>query len=74
MLEIGLNLMAVVSLYLGISYCLRDQSEKSLDEASLMLFSDDPEVAQRVEQATGKVVPAMVVEERPPESWAHMDM
>ncbi|KPA90236.1 hypothetical protein PF66_03370 [Pseudomonas asplenii] len=74
MLEIGLNLMAVVSLYLGVGYCLRDQSEKSLDDASLMLFSDDPEVAQRVEQATGKVVPKAMVEEPPTREWTPMDM
>ncbi|WP_017906877.1 hypothetical protein [Pseudomonas asplenii] len=73
MLEIGLNLLAVMSLYLGIGYCLRGQSEKSLDDASLMLFSDDPEVARRVEQATGKVVPTMMVEP-PPEDWGEMHM
>ncbi|QXI25559.1 hypothetical protein [Pseudomonas vanderleydeniana] len=74
MLEILLNLLAVTSLYLGVSYCLRGQSDKSLDDASLMLFSDDPPVAQRVEEATGKVVPQAVVEQPSPGQWTRLDM
>jgi hypothetical protein len=38
----------------GVEYCLRSHSAQSLDDASLMPFADDPEVARRVELATGK--------------------
>uniref|UniRef100_UPI0030DDCD19 hypothetical protein n=1 Tax=Pseudomonas sp. EA_35y_Pfl1_P108 TaxID=3088688 RepID=UPI0030DDCD19 len=39
------GLLMVVCLYDAVEYCLRGQSDKSLDDASLMPFADDPEVA-----------------------------
>ena len=44
-MDILLNLLGVAFLYLCIEYCLRHQSAKSLDDASLIPFADDPDVA-----------------------------
>jgi len=56
-----------------VEYCLRGQSDQSLDDASLMPFADDPEVARRVEQATGKQINAVAPEEAKP-GWVNLDM
>lgn len=53
MWEVIFNLAAVICLYGAVEYCLRGQSGTELDEASLIPFADDPEVARRVELATG---------------------
>lgn len=63
----------VVCLYGAVEYCLRGQSEHSLDEASLIPFADDPEVALRVELATGKQVNAVAPEHGKP-GWTNLDM
>nr|WP_246355562.1 cbb3-type cytochrome c oxidase subunit 3 [Pseudomonas reactans] len=63
----------VVCLYGAVEYCLRGQSNQSLDDASLMPFADDPEVARRVEQATGKRINAVAPEEAKP-GWVNLDM
>ncbi|MNH18577.1 hypothetical protein D3C77_45810 [compost metagenome] len=52
-------LNGVVFFYLVTSVCLRGHSREVDDQASLMPFADDPAVAQRVEQAIGKPVPAV---------------
>ncbi|KTB60707.1 cbb3-type cytochrome c oxidase subunit 3 [Pseudomonas allii] len=67
------GLLMVVCLYGAVEYCLRGQSEQSLDDASLMPFADDPEVARRVELATGKQVNAVAPEEAKP-GWTNLDM
>ena len=75
MIEFALDLLGVTFLYLSIGYCLRHQSAKSLDDASLIPFADDPEVAQRVERATGKKINAVAPEPqtaRP--GWGNMEV
>ncbi|WP_392889093.1 cbb3-type cytochrome c oxidase subunit 3 [Pseudomonas migulae] len=73
MLEIVLNMLGVTGLWLAVEYCLKAQTPESLEEASLMPFADDPEVARRVELATGKVVKA-VAPEVPKPGWINLDM
>ncbi|MBC3244870.1 cbb3-type cytochrome c oxidase subunit 3 [Pseudomonas lurida] len=65
--------LMVVCLYGAVEYCLRGESDKSLDDASLMPFADDPEVARRVEQATGKQINAVAPQAARP-GWTHLDM
>ncbi|MBO0496144.1 MULTISPECIES: cbb3-type cytochrome c oxidase subunit 3 [unclassified Pseudomonas] len=65
--------LMLLCLYGAVEYCLRGQSEKSLDEASLIPFADDPDVARRVEQATGKQVNAVAPEQAKP-GWINLDM
>ena len=67
------GLLMVVCLYGAVEYCLRGESDKSLDDASLMPFADDPEVARRVEQATGKQINAVAPQPARP-GWTHLDM
>lgn len=67
------GLLMVACLYGAVEYCLRGESDKSLDDASLMLFADDPEVARRVEQATGKQINAVAPQAARP-GWTHLDM
>ncbi len=67
------GLLKMVCLYGAVEYCLRGQSDQSLDDASLMPFADDPEVARRVEQATGKQINAVAPEEAKP-GWVNQDM
>ena len=73
MIELALNVGAVACLYRAVEYCLRHQSAKSLDDASLIPFADDPEVARRVELATGKRIDAVA----PPEAkkgWGNIEI
>lgn len=75
MMEVGLNLLAVATLYCLIELCLKRHTEQDLDEASLMLFADDPEVARRVEQATGKRIQTVAIaDEAPPAGWGDLKM
>ncbi|MBC3239584.1 hypothetical protein ACVWXR_003470 [Pseudomonas lurida] len=67
------GLLMVACLYGAVEYCLRGESDKSLDDASLMPFADDPEVARRVEQATGKQINAVAPQAARP-GWTHLDM
>lgn len=48
----------LVFFYLITSACLKRHSDEVDDQASLIPFADDPPVAQRVEQAIGRPVPA----------------
>ena len=64
MIEIALNCAAVISLYCAISWCLKHKTATDIDEASLIPFADDPEVARRVEQATGKTINAVQMSEQ----------
>lgn len=73
MIEIVLNILAAVSLWLGVEYCLNRHSAQSLDDASLIPFADDPEVARRVEQATGKTVKA-VAPPAPKPGWGDLEL
>ncbi|EUB82721.1 hypothetical protein [Pseudomonas sp. GM30] len=72
-MEIFLNVLGVVFLWLAVEYCLRHQTTESLDDASMVPFADDPEVARRVELATGKPVNAVAPEEAKP-GWINLDM
>ncbi|WP_309677764.1 cbb3-type cytochrome c oxidase subunit 3 [Pseudomonas sp.] len=73
MIEVMLNVLGVVGLWLAIGYCLKHQTAESLDEASLIPFADDPEVARRVESATGKTVIAVAPEEAKP-GWGNLEI
>ncbi|WP_460125436.1 cbb3-type cytochrome c oxidase subunit 3 [Pseudomonas sp. S2_C03] len=66
MFEILLNLLFVAGLWLAVEHCLKRETAQSLEDASLIPFADDPEVARRVEAATGKVVKAVAPEEARP--------
>ncbi|KIK84745.1 hypothetical protein [Pseudomonas sp. W15Feb9B] len=72
-MEIFLNVLGVVFLWLAVEYCLRHQTSESLDDASMVPFADDPEVARRVELATGKTVKAVAPEEAKP-GWINLEM
>ncbi|MGJ7515373.1 cbb3-type cytochrome c oxidase subunit 3 [Pseudomonas baetica] len=71
MIEIALNVLGAVSLWLAVEYCLKCQTAKSLEEASLIPFADDPEVARRVEEATGKTINA-VAPQAPNPGWGNL--
>ena len=73
MIEMGLNLLGVLGLWLAVEYCLKQQTAESLDDASLIPFADDPEVARRVELATGKTVKAVAPEEAKP-GWGNLEI
>ncbi len=76
MLDIALNSAAVISLYFAVAWCLKHKTENDLDDASLIPFADDPEVARRVELATGKTVNAVQTAEpelRKP-GWGTLDL
>jgi hypothetical protein len=73
MIEVVLNVLGVVGLWLTVEYCLKHQTIESLDEASLIPFADDPEVARRVELATGKSVKAVAPEEAKP-GWGDLEV
>jgi len=72
MTEVVLNLLGMAFLWFAIECCLRHQTTKSLDDASLIPFADDPEVARRVEAATGKTINAVAPEEVKP-GWGNTD-
>lgn len=40
--------------FIAVQLCLSGRSQRSLDEATMLPFADDPEVARRMEQATGR--------------------
>ena len=67
-----LNLLGVASLYLIVEYCLARHSPQHLEEASLLPFADDPEVARRVELATGRKVQA-VAPPAPRPGWGEIE-
>ncbi|MDI3274211.1 cbb3-type cytochrome c oxidase subunit 3 [Pseudomonas sp. AL03] len=73
MIEVFLNVLGVAGLWLAVEYCLKHQTAESLEDASLIPFADDPEVARRVEVATGKTVKAVVPEGANP-GWGNLDI
>ncbi|MGF6513793.1 hypothetical protein ABH912_001259 [Pseudomonas sp. BT76 TE3572] len=73
MIEVVLNVLGVLALWLAVEYCLKHQTAESLDEASLIPFADDPEVARRVELATGKSVKSVAPEEAKP-GWGNLEI
>ncbi|NSX07480.1 cbb3-type cytochrome c oxidase subunit 3 [Pseudomonas lini] len=73
MIEMALNLLGILGLWLAVEYCLKHQTAESLDDASLIPFADDPEVARRVELATGKKVNAVAPEEVKP-GWGNLEI
>jgi len=76
MLDLALNSAAVISLYFAVSWCLKHKTAKDIDEASLMPFADDPEVARRGELATGKTGNAVqTAEPEPPKpGWGTLEL
>ena len=72
-MEIFFDVLGVMFLWLAVEYCLRHETSESLDEASLTPFADDPEVARRVELATGKTVKAVAPEDAKP-GWINLEM
>ncbi|AJO78392.1 hypothetical protein [Pseudomonas sp. MRSN 12121] len=75
MIDLMLDLLGVTFLYLSIGYCLRHQTAKSLDDASLIPFADDPEVARRVEVATGKKIDAVAPEpQQARPGWGNLEV
>ena len=76
MLDLALNSAAVISLYFAVGWCLKHKTAKDIDEASLMPFADDPEVAHRVELAIGKTVNAVqTAEPEPPKpGWGKLEL
>ncbi|MBK5529626.1 cbb3-type cytochrome c oxidase subunit 3 [Pseudomonas sp. TH06] len=72
-MDIFLNILGVVFLWLAVEYCLRRETAQSLEDASMVPFADDPEVARRVELATGKTVKA-VAPEVAKTGWINLDM
>ncbi|MGY2187017.1 hypothetical protein D3C81_246470 [compost metagenome] len=73
MTEVMFNILGVAFLWFAIEHCLRHQTVESLDDASLIPFADDPEVAKRVELATGKTVKA-VAPEVPKPGWGNLEI
>ena len=73
MMEIVLNVLGVVGLWLAVEYCLKHETAQSLEDASLIPFADDPEVARRVELATGKTVKAVAPEVAKP-GWGNLEI
>ncbi|VVM63696.1 hypothetical protein PS662_01436 [Pseudomonas fluorescens] len=73
MIEILVNGLVVLGLWLAVEYCLKEQTAQSLEDASLIPFADDPQVARRVELATGKVVNAVAPEVLKP-GWGNLDI
>ncbi|MCU7247931.1 cbb3-type cytochrome c oxidase subunit 3 [Pseudomonas koreensis] len=73
MMEMFLNGLGVVFLWLAVEYCLRHETAQSLEDASLTPFADDPEVARRVELETGKTVNAVAPEKARP-GWVNLEM
>ncbi|RON13399.1 cbb3-type cytochrome c oxidase subunit 3 [Pseudomonas frederiksbergensis] len=73
MIEMVLNLLGVLGLWLAVEYCLKHQTAESLDDASLIPFADGPEVARRVELATGKKVNAVAPAEVKP-GWGNLEI
>ncbi|MNZ88126.1 hypothetical protein D3C78_1070090 [compost metagenome] len=48
-------LLTCVTLFItAVQLCLSGRSQRSLDEATMLPFADDAEVAERMEQATGR--------------------
>ena len=72
-MEMFFDGLGVVFLWLAVEYCLGRETADTLDEASMVPFTDDPEVARRVELATGKSVNAVAPEEVKPR-WVNLDM
>lgn len=50
------GMIAVVMFFLGVQLTLGRGSQRDLDEATMLPFADDPEVAQRVERDTGRSI------------------
>ena len=73
MSDVLLNILGVVFVWFAIEYCLRHQTAESLDDASLIPFADDPEVARRVEAATGKRINAVETGE-PKKGWGNLQV
>ncbi|WP_263144274.1 cbb3-type cytochrome c oxidase subunit 3 [Pseudomonas sp. RIT-PI-AD] len=46
--------MAVLVFYLALQRSLGERGGEGLDEAAMLPFADDEEVARRMEQATGR--------------------
>ena len=49
-------LAALSIFYIGVQFSLSRETQQDLDEAAMLPFADDPEVAQRVERETGRTI------------------
>lgn len=49
-----LELGGLLALYLGVGWSLRAHRGRGIEEASMLPFADDEEVARRMEKATGR--------------------
>lgn len=47
-------LICIALFFAAVQACLSRASPRDTDEAAMLPFADDPEVAQRMERATGK--------------------
>ncbi|MNF28803.1 hypothetical protein D3C84_94960 [compost metagenome] len=54
-----LTLVTIVLFFIVTELCLRNREPDAHGEASMLPFADDPQVARRVEQATGKTIEAV---------------
>ena len=48
------GILALLLFYLGVQISLGQTTQRELDEATMLPFVDDPEVARRVERDTGR--------------------
>jgi len=64
-----LGIAAVVFFFVVTQLCLKNSDTENSEEASMIPFADDPEVARRVEQATGKTIRCVEIIE-----WDKVDM
>lgn len=48
------GILALLLFYLGVQISLGRATQRELDEATMLPFVDDPEVARRVERDTGR--------------------
>ena len=49
-----LELGGLLALYFGVGWSLRAHRGRGIEEASMLPFADDEEVARRMEKATGR--------------------
>ncbi|MEE9100743.1 cbb3-type cytochrome c oxidase subunit 3 [Pseudomonas nitroreducens] len=53
-MTLWLGLAGLLALYFGVGWTLRAHRERGIEEASMLPFADDDEVARRMEKATGR--------------------
>ena len=53
-MTLWLGLVGLLALYFGVGWCLQAHRGRGIEEASMLPFADDEEVARRMEKATGR--------------------